>query len=134
MQALWVQIKNRIIGIDMIGQEQIISCRKKGKSPSCVFIEFDEEPKKPRYDWQHPEKQIDYRFNPVVYVKKDELPDMRFLVGLGVICESQSWSDEYLSFIDRLIKYKPRYIVASAIRENGSILEWRGEDWNAYSE
>jgi hypothetical protein len=114
----------------MIGHQQIISARRKGKKSPFVFVRFGERPSRHYHDFDHPEKQIAYGFTPTVYVEENELSDLRFLIGIDVDVSSQEWTDEYLDFLDRATKAKPRQIIASA--SDNAMMIWRGTEWEVY--
>jgi len=113
----------------MIGHNQIIEYRKAGKKPSVIFIEFDSQPTPSRFDFNHPERQLDWKCHAVVYVKPDETPDLRFVIDCGVIVQAKSWSEELFTFLDRLTKAKPLRVTVSAMDEDDRLMRWKNNEW-----
>lgn len=111
----------------MIGHRQIIAYRSKGKKPSAIFFEFDSQPIPSRHEFDHPEKQLDWKCHPVVYVKPDETPDVRFVIDCGVIVQGKAWTEQFYDFLDRLTKAKPTRIMATV--QDGGLMMWRNNEW-----
>jgi len=115
----------------MIGHNQIISTRKKGKLPKGIFIDYGITPKKPKRFWEEHEKQIELGFFPFVYVDENELPDLRFCYGVFVHCYANDWTDDYTIFLDHLVKFKPQKIIATA-SDCAVLMEFETE-WKTYA-
>ena len=111
----------------MIGHKQIIDYRRKGKAPSIVMVEYGARPKKSPYEWNNPERQMDYGFYPTVYVDQQEIPDLRFLVGLNVHISASCLSDEFTAFLDKVTAAKPKQVFAHAFDDSDALMVWRGE-------
>jgi len=110
----------------MIGQEQIIRYRSKGKKPYCIVFKFGKEPNKPKYEWDNPERQIEFGFFPVVYVLRDEKPDVRFVVGCTVIVHGEL-TDEFYAFLDRVTAENPSSVLAG---DGKTCMLWKNKEWS----
>lgn len=73
----------------MIGHQQIIAARRKKLKPTAVWIEVDEpilHHHKVCFDFEHPERALQYGFYPTIYMTNAECAtkSLWFLVGCVV--------------------------------------------------
>lgn len=113
----------------MIGHRQILEYRREGMRPAAIFFEAGFEPIPHRFDFENPERALDYGFYPTVTVTPDELGkhlDLRFCASCRGIVQGKAWSDELIAFAEQLVNAGASHVIVATL-ENAEILEWKGE-------
>lgn len=122
-------------GIDeMIGHLQITKARQQGYKPVAIFIEAGLTQPVANYDFDNPERMLDYKTLPVVHIKQEEMAhyhDFRFVAECRVHLHGQSMSDELLAIADRLIESKASHVVVCAL-DSTELLEYKNNEWSVW--
>ena len=120
----------------MIGHQQIIDARKRGLKPSAIFFDAGFDVLPARFDFQKPERALDWGLHPTVTLTAEELAqrhDLRFVTGCQVHASGSGWSDGLLHFLDRLVDCKPHMVVACCIEESPLIMIWQNKEWRTHA-
>ena len=121
----------------MIGHKHIIDFRKEGKKPSMICIDAGYKPPPVRFDFEDPERALDWNLYPTVYIEPHEMEsklDFRFVIGCLVQVSSPSWSDALFALIERIAEAKPKRMVICCVNENADILIWERGEYLAYAD
>lgn len=118
----------------MIGHRQIIEYRREGMRPAAIFIAAGFDPVPHRFDFENPERALDYGFYPAVTVTPDELGkhlDLRFCASCRVHVHGKDWTDVLIGLAEQLVEAGAAHVIVATL-VNGEILEWKGE-WVGYA-
>lgn len=113
----------------MKGHEALVKLRKLGKKPNTfVFLEDWPLTDKTGLDWASPGKQFGQKWGmdtPTISIHGDDLNglDLRFLVGLMVLCSSPSES-RAKALLNACVKAGAVYVVASHVDVNSKQPTW----------
>ena len=110
----------------MKGHEPIIKARRRGWKPSMIIVRYDMPVELPVWDGDKPLDRISVGLPPVVYVEKDEFPDVRFVVGCLVLVETNASTRGGNRLVNRIIENRPDRLVYSDGKNFG---EWRYGKW-----
>lgn len=110
----------------MKGHEPIIRARKRGWKPTMITIRYDMPVDLPVWDEDKPLDRLSVGLSPVVYIEKDELPDVRFVTGCLVLFEANESTRNGNRIVDRIIENKPDRLVYATKNDFG---EWRRGKW-----
>lgn len=124
----------------MIGHQQIVDARQRGRKPKAIFFELGI-PAKPEavrcgplrkslrdalYD---PESAMDAGLFPVVYVDPDEDPDFRFAIGCQAHVSDVAWSQKLIELGQSLAAAGASLVVVSAPRETDELMIFENGEW-----
>lgn len=119
----------------MIGQKQILDCRREGMRPAAIFIEAGRMPAPARFDFERPERAIAHGLYPTVFVSPSELlqhHDLRFCAGCRVHVHADALIDAVIGFAEQVANAGASMVVVAALADT-EILEWKGE-WVGYAD
>ncbi|MBV8666710.1 MAG: hypothetical protein JO269_09520 [Burkholderiaceae bacterium] len=120
----------------MEGHRQILQARKSGHKPSTIFFDIGFEKIPARFEFEKPERALDYQLFPTVFVEQSEVSmrhDLRFIVGVNTVVCSPSWSDGLLDFLEKMTEARPLRITACCIREGREIMIWERGNWRSHA-
>jgi hypothetical protein len=118
----------------MIGHMQIIEARKNGWKPTAVFLLAGMSPTPHRFVFEDPERALDHKILPSVYVLPEELGghlDLRFLAGIRVHLQAQELTDEAITLAETAANAGATHVIAMALN-NGEVIEYERGEWKAW--
>lgn len=127
-------MKRILLGDEMLGHKQVVERRKEGYRPEAIFVQAGFEPVI-TCCFDEPERALDFNLYPEIWIAESELGcllDLRFVVGCRVHVHGKNWSDELLTFLDRLVEAKPLQVIVCT-DENGDMMIFENEKWRAYA-
>jgi hypothetical protein len=119
----------------MQGQNQIIAARLRGQKPSTVFVEAGLQPSLERFPFDRYENALRFGLYATVNIAPEELGqrlDLRFMVGLRVIVQGDTVSDEVLSLGERIAEAGADHVVVSGFNDP-AIVQYKNEQWEAFA-
>ena len=116
----------------MVGHLQIIEVRQQGLKPSAVFFTDSPMPKA-RFGFDHPERALEHRLYPEVYLESSDLKkrlDLRFIASCRVLINTREVTPELVAFAERAVECGATQVVLAS--PDDIVLYQEGE-WQAWT-